>query len=78
MTTTPTLICAADDRNRECYIQNSGGQTIYIGNSNVSTGNGYQLSNNAQLVVQVPAGETIYAIVASSTNVITILKADSD
>lgn len=78
VTTSPTLILAADDLTRNVYIHNSGGAKIYLGGSTVTTGTGYHLANAESLSIVVPERETIYAIVASGTNTITVLHPNSD
>jgi len=76
--TTATLIVPADDRQREAYIHNGGGAKIYLGNGSVTTTNGYHLANNESLRIFVPSKETLYGIVASGTNMITVLTPDLD
>lgn len=76
--TTPTLIVAADNQNRTVYVHNSGGAKIYIGGSTVTTSSGYHLGNGESDSFFVPTGETLYACVASSTNVINVLTPNAD
>lgn len=76
--TTPTLMIAADNLNRWVYIHNGGGAKIYIGDENVTTVNGFHMANNESLQLFLPSDETLYAVVASSTNVITVLIPDVD
>lgn len=78
ITTSPTLIIAADDKNRLIYIHNAGGAKIYIGGSNVSTSSGYHLGNGESQEIYLPMRETIYAVVASGSNEITVLAPDGD
>lgn len=78
VTTSPTLICAADNKWRTIYIHNAGGQKIYVGNSNVSTSTGFHIGNGESQSIEVPLGETLHAVVASSTNIINVLTPDSD
>lgn len=78
ITTTPTLIIAADDKNRSIYIHNAGGAKIYIGGSDVSTSSGYHLGNGESQELFLPIRETIYAVVASGTNQIQVLAPDGD
>ena len=78
VTTTPTLIIPADDKNRTVYVHNSGGAKIYIGNSTVTTSNGFHLGNGESTELFVPLNETAYAVVATSTNQIIILTPDLD
>ena len=76
--TTPTLMVAADNLNRWVYIHNGGGAKIYIGDENVTTANGFHVANNESLQLFLPTDETLYAVVASNTNVITVLIPDID
>ena len=65
--TTATLIVAADDQTRTIYLHNGSGGSIYLGGSDVTTGIGWHLQNNAYVEFVVPANQTIYGIVASGT-----------
>jgi hypothetical protein len=76
--TTPTLMVPSDNKWRKIYIHNSGGQKIYIGGSTVSTSTGFHLGNGESIEFDVPLGETLYAVVASSTNAINVLTPDLD
>lgn len=76
--TTATLIIGPDNKNRHVYIHNGGGAKIYIGDSGVTTANGYHLANNEAVELLLPIDETLYAVVASNTNVITTLVPDVD
>ena len=76
--TTPTLIVAADDLNRWVYIHNAGGAKIYAGNGSVTTTSGFHIGNGESQELFVPAQQTLYAVVASSTNDIQVLTPDSD
>lgn len=78
VTTSPTLIVASDDLNRWVYIHNSGGAKIYVGNGNVTTTTGFHIGNGESQELFVPEKETLYAIVASSTNTIQVLTPDGD
>lgn len=76
--TTATVIVPADDRQREIYIHNSGGAKIYLGGSDVTTANGYHLANTESLTIFVPSKETLYAVVATGSNVVNVLTPDLD
>jgi len=78
ITTSPTLIIPADDKNRSIYIHNAGGAKIYIGDSNVSTSSGYHLGNGESQEISLPIRETIYAVVATGSNEIIVLAPDGD
>ena len=78
VTTTPTLIIPADNKNRTIYIHNAGGAKIYVGNLTVTTSNGFHIGNGESTELFVPTNETAYAVVASSTNEIIVLTPDLD
>jgi hypothetical protein len=78
VTTSPTLICLADNKWRTIYIHNGGGAKIYVGNSTVTTSTGFHIGNGESQSIEVPLGETLHAVVASSTNIINVLTPDSD
>lgn len=76
--TTATLIVAADDINRVVYLHNSGGQTVYIGNGDVTTTTGFHLGNNENQEIVLPLRQTLYGVVSANTNEIIVLKPDTD
>jgi len=76
--TTPTLIVASDDIARWCYIHNSGGAKIYVGNGSVATSTGFHIGNGESQEFFVPSKETLYGVVASGTNDIQVLTPDTD
>lgn len=76
--TTATLIVAAENINRTIYIHNSGGQTIYIGNSDVTTTTGFHVGNGESQEIVLPIRQTLYAVVSSNTNEVIVLKPDVD
>ena len=76
--TTPTLIVASDDQNRWIYIHNAGGAKIYVGDSSVTTSTGFHIGNGESQQIFVPLNETLYGVVASSTNVINVLTPNTD
>jgi hypothetical protein len=78
VTTSPTLILSNDNIPRTIYIHNGGGAKIYIGGADVSTGNGFHLGNGESQDVFIPTNEKLYGVVASSTNIITVLTPDLD
>jgi hypothetical protein len=77
VTTSPTLLIAADNQNRVCYLH-SGTGSIYIGGSEVNAGNGLHLSNGTTMEITLPIGQTIYGVTSSSTQTMRILTPDLD
>lgn len=76
--TTATLICPADDKHRVVYIHNASGAKVYIGGSDVSTTNGFHLANSESVTIEVPTSETVYAIVATGSQAISVLTPNLD
>ena len=77
VTTTATLVCAADDQNRTVYIH-SGTGSVYIGGSNVTSSTGIHLPNGTTMQLFIPAKETLYAITASASQTMITLTPDTD
>lgn len=48
-------------------VRNVGANTIYLGGSGVTTVNGYPLGVGSDVAVQLAPNETLYGIVAAST-----------
>lgn len=78
ITTSATQIVNGDNQNRNIYIHNGGGSKIYLGGSDVTTSNGYHLANNESVSILLPIGESIFGVVASGTNDITVLLPNGD
>ena len=73
VTTTATLLVAANTMDQTVWIHNSGG-ALYIGASNVTTANGYKLDTDDKMELLVGDNEALYGIVASGTNTVFVLK----
>ncbi len=73
VTTTATLLVAANFMDQTVWIHNSGG-ALYIGASNVTTANGYKLDTDDKMELPVGDNEGLYGIVASGSNTVFILK----
>ena len=78
VTTSPTLIVSADNKNRVIYVHNASGAKIYVGGSNVTSTTGLHINNGETQEIVVPLSETLYGIVASSTADTIILTPDLD
>jgi hypothetical protein len=78
VTTTATLVVAADDKNRTVYLHNPSGVKFYLGGSTVTTLTGFHLDNGETLAVELPLRETLYGIVASGSQDIIVLRPDAD
>jgi hypothetical protein len=77
VTTSPTLLIAADNQNRVCYLH-SGTGSIYVGGSDVTAANGIHLSNGTTMEITLPINETIYGVTQSSTHTMRMLTPDVD
>lgn len=72
--TEPTLLVAADDINREIHVHALSNTTVYLGAANVTTSTGFVLEkDDGASVINVPIGETIYAVVANGTEIVSVL-----
>jgi hypothetical protein len=74
VTTTPTLVVPAWIGWREIMLHAIGNGTIYLGNSTVTTSNGFYLDKAAGVMrVQLPPNETIYGITSTGTETMSVL-----
>lgn len=77
--TSPTLLVAADDKYRKVYVHVVGNSTVYLGHESVSTSNGLATEKHTSpMEFEVPSKETIYAIVAASTEDVRVMTPDVD
>ena len=77
--TTPTLIVAADNKNREVYLHVVGNTAVYLGGSTVTTSTGLTTEKHTSPIpFFVPTGETIYGVVVSATEDIRVMTPDAD
>jgi len=77
VTTSATLLIAADNQPRICYLH-SGSGSLYIGGSDVTAANGIHLPNGTTMEITVPFNETIYGITSSGTNTVRVLTPSVD
>lgn len=77
VTTSPTLLIAADNQSRVCYLH-SGSGSVYIGGADVSSSTGIHLPNGTTIEITMPINETIYGITSSSTQTMRVLTPDLD
>jgi hypothetical protein len=75
--TTATLLIAADNQPRTCYLHSTSGST-YLGDSAVTTSSGLHLPNNDTITIQVPFGETLYGITNTGSTNVRVLTPDLD
>ena len=77
VTTSPTLLIAADNQNRICYLHTTSGSS-YLGNSAVTSSSGLHLENNSTMEIHLPLGETLYGIANTGTTDVRVLTPDGD
>ena len=70
-----TIIPASDLSNRKSMtIRNNGSNTIFIGGSGVTTGNGFPIKVNESFDIDLDDSSAIYGIVATGTEDLRILE----
>jgi len=77
VSTTATLLIAADNQNRICVLH-SGTGSVYIGGADVTSSTGIHLPNNTTMEITMPINETLYGITSSSTHTMRVLTPDLD
>ena len=79
VTTSPTLLVAADDTYRTIYLHVTGNEIVYIGGENVTTTNGVDLEKHTSPIeIIIPSKQTLYAIVSADTANVRVLTPDID
>lgn len=73
VTTSATALASADSDQDEVLLTNDGAADIFVGPSGVTTSTGFPVAAGAVLAITVPAGETVYGIVASGTEDMRVL-----
>ena len=71
VTTSPTLLVAADAQAEQVNLHSSSG-TIYLGDSNLTSSTGYQMDNGDKVVLQNHEN-AIYGICSSGTALMSVL-----
>jgi hypothetical protein len=75
VTTTAALVVASSQSWRTIYIHVLGAGTVYLGGSDVTSSNGLLTEKNAvPLMVEIPAGEELWAVTGSGTENLRIMK----
>lgn len=77
VTTSPTLLIAADNQNRICWLHTTSGST-YLGNSAVTSSSGLHLENNSTMEIHLPLGETLYGVTNTGTTDVRVMTPDGD
>jgi hypothetical protein len=77
VTTSATLLIAADNQSRICYLH-SGTGSVYIGGDDVTAATGIHLPSGTTMQITVPFNEIIYGITSSGTNTMRVLTPSVD
>lgn len=75
---TPALIAAAKESWRTIYLHVIGNGIVYLGDSTVTSSTGTPTEKGSvPFALTVPAGETVYAVVASGTEDLRVLSSSA-
>jgi hypothetical protein len=78
VTTSPTLVVPAWIGWREVMLHAIGNGIVYLGASNVTTSTGFYVDKAAGVMrIQLPPNETIYGIVSTGTQLMSVLVPDA-
>lgn len=73
--TTATALATADSSVYSLLIKvPSGGATVYIGSSAVTTSTGFPVAAGEAYAFDLDAAETVYGVVASGTQAVNVLR----
>ena len=72
--TTAAIIAPAANSYQNIYLHNLGAGAIYIGGSDVTVNNGLKLDNGDKLTVTVGDLEALYAVTASGSQTVAVLR----
>lgn len=79
VSTTAIQIVAADNLNRQIYVHPIGNGVVYIGGSDVTAANGMLTEKGAvPFAMNLPSGESLWAITAMGTEDIRVLTPNQD
>jgi len=71
---TPTLIATGMVGASWLYLHSpTGGNTVYIGNSDVTTSNGFALPKDEMHQIWLPEADKLYAVVGSGTETLYVM-----
>jgi hypothetical protein len=74
---TATLIIDSDSTHRTAVVHAISNKTVYLGASNVTSSTGFIFEkDDGALSLIIPAGEKLYAVVDSGTEVVSCLLPD--
>jgi hypothetical protein len=79
VTTTASQVIAASSSQRTVYLHVSGAGTVYLGGSDVTSTNGLMTEKNAvPFQIVIPPHQELWAVTASGSETLQILKPTSD
>lgn len=73
VSTTATALNAAGS-GQKLHLSNPAGQTVFLGNSAVTTTTGYALAASTTRDIEIGPGEVLYGIVAATTATVSVLR----
>lgn len=73
--TTATALNASSNQGQRIYLSNPAGQTVFLGDSTVTTTTGYGLLASTTIKIDVDPYEVVYGIVAGTTATVGVLRA---
>ena len=73
-TTATVLPASALSNRRSMVIRHQGTNSIFLGGSGVTTGNGIELKTDEMIAIDLDDGASIYGIVASGTETAGVLE----
>ena len=65
MSDTAAVIFPNDSDGANVYLYNSGVESIYLGDADVTDSNGYELAEENGVALQVGPGEAVWGVMAS-------------
>lgn len=78
VTTSATLLIDSDTTHRTAVVHSISNTTVYLGASDVTSSTGFIFEkDDGVLSLTIPAGEKLYAIVATGTEVVSCLLPDA-
>ena len=76
--TTATLLIDSDTTHRTAVVHSISNTTVYLGASDVTSSTGFIFEkDDGAISLTIPAGEKLYAVVATGTEVVACLLPDA-
>jgi len=73
---TPVKVIESVNFEQEVYLHNEHGSAVYLGGSNVTTGTGFELSNNGSVTMKIPQDNELFAISSSGSGNLHVVRPD--